>query len=198
MVETTLCVNYIMVAVRVVVVHLVVDDVLDGLEGAAAGDRIPDLVLQVAEEALLRSIIPAVALAGHGLQEICVFQLLDKGKAGVVAALVGVDDRFVVQLAAVVPDQGIHGVQDEGDFQRRAEPVCQDFPGQSIQDRGQVALSALVEQVSDVGQQHLSGTKPMEISCDSVGRYSVGTKRLCHLPVWIFFPNRTFQTVFLH
>ena len=83
--------------VVVVVVHPVIDAGKNVLKGEALGDKTGDLVLHVAEEAFLWGVIPAVAAAGHGLDEFCILQLLDEGVAGVVAALIGVDDGFVIQ-----------------------------------------------------------------------------------------------------
>ena len=48
----------------------------------------------MAEEALLRSIIPAAAPAGHGLAQTAVFEELDETQAGIVAALVAVNQRL--------------------------------------------------------------------------------------------------------
>ena len=47
------------------------------------------------EEAFLRSVIPTVTLAGHGLHKIVISQLLDELLAGIMAALVAVDNRFM-------------------------------------------------------------------------------------------------------
>ena len=55
----------------------------------------------MAEEALLRSIIPAVAPAGHGLPQAAVFEDLDETQAGIVAALVAVNQRLLIQGNAV-------------------------------------------------------------------------------------------------
>jgi hypothetical protein len=67
----------------------------------------------VAEEALLRRIVPAIALAGHGLYEIRAAQLLDEGLTGVVAALITVDDGRVVQLRPVPGTHVVYHVQHE-------------------------------------------------------------------------------------
>ncbi len=95
------------------------------------------------EEALLRGIIPAVATTRHGLDKRRILQLLDEGAAGVMTALVAVDDGFVVQGAAVLGNELVHGFQDEIHFEAQAHTVGQDFMGESVQDRGEIAPSAL-------------------------------------------------------
>ena len=70
----------------------------------------------MSEKTLLRRIVPAVAPAGHGLDELSVLQLLYKGVAGIMAALVAVDYRFVIQSAAVLGDELVGGFQDEIHF----------------------------------------------------------------------------------
>ena len=50
---------------------------------------------------ILRRIVPAVAFAGHGLAEFAVFHELYEFYADVMAALVAVDDGFLVQRDAV-------------------------------------------------------------------------------------------------
>ena len=57
---------------------------------AGTGGQI-DLILHVAEEALLGRVVPAVGPAGHGLAELAVLHQLDKPYAGVMGALVAVD-----------------------------------------------------------------------------------------------------------
>ena len=63
-----------------------------------------DLVLHVTEEALLRSIVPAVAASRHGLAKVGILQNLNELVAGVVNALIGMDDGFSVKRDAMIPD----------------------------------------------------------------------------------------------
>ena len=125
-------------------------------------------------------------------------QLPDKGRAGVVTALIRVHDGRVVQLAAVLPDHGINGLQHERDLQRGAEPVAEDFAGRGVQNRRQIAPSAVVEKIGDIRQQHLPDALTEEIALHQIRRNTAGPQRLCDLPVGISPPDRAFQTVFLH
>ena len=72
------------------------------LKGIAVENEVFDLVLHMTEEAFLWSVVPAVTASGHGLYEIGVMELLYEGIAGVMTALVAVDDGFIVKSAAVL------------------------------------------------------------------------------------------------
>ena len=111
----------------------------------------------MSEKAFLRGVVPAVAAPGHGLDEILIPEPVDEGVARVMAALVTVDNRFVVQGAAVFSDEVIYSLQDEIHLKALADAIGQNFVGVGIEERGEITLSFLsVEQISDVRQQNLS------------------------------------------
>lgn len=88
--------------VIIVIVHVVINDRFGFLEGAAGRDFVADFIFHVAEKALLRGIVPAVATAGHGLAERRVAGDLTEFPAGIVAALVTVDQRFGIKRGSMV------------------------------------------------------------------------------------------------
>lgn len=71
-----------------------VDDILDLLKPLTA--RNVDFIFHVAEETLLRGIIPAVVTAGHRLAKFSVFHDLDETVAGIVT-LVAMNQGFHAQ-----------------------------------------------------------------------------------------------------
>ena len=89
----------------------------------------------MAEEALLRGVIPAIASAGHGLYEMVVFQHLYESLACIMAPLVTVDDRRIVQCAAVLRDQPVHRLQHKIHHQVPAQLIGEDLPRKRVQDR---------------------------------------------------------------
>ncbi len=94
-----------LITVVIVIVNPIINDHLDLVEGLTV--RQVDLILHMAEETLLRSIIPVVASAGHRLPQTAVFEDLDETQTGIVAALVAVDQRLGIQGHAVFSDQDI-------------------------------------------------------------------------------------------
>ena len=152
----------------------------------------------MSEEALLGCVVPAVALPGHGLDKLVVFQLLDESVAGVMAALVRVDDGGVVQGAAVLLNQRIHRLYHEIHFQRLTQPVGQNLSGHGIQDGGKVAFSGFVEQVGDVRQEDLPGFTLEEVSLENIRSDVICLHGPCHPFVGILSPNWAFQTIFPH
>ena len=170
--------------VVVVVVHPVIDPCEDSLEGLALGDESGDLVLHVAEEALLWGVVPAVAAAGHGLDEGSVLQLLDEGVAGVVAALVGVDDDLVIQGTAVFPDELVDRVEDEVHLETEADLPGQDLVGEGVENGGEIASAVPEEQVGDICQQDLAG-RLSEPAVHEVGSDVAGGEGLGHATIGI-------------
>ncbi len=100
-----------LIPVVVVVVDPVVNGAPDIRKGGPAGALTGKLVLHVAEEALLRCVVPAVASAGHGLPQRAVLQETNELHTGVVAALIAVEDRPAVEGDPVVFHQFLHGFQ---------------------------------------------------------------------------------------
>ncbi len=99
--------------VAILVVHPVGDNSLNLLAGVAVCDHRRDLVLHMAEETLLRPVVPAVSLSGYGLDEGSVFEFLDEGIAGIVAALIAVNNGYVAQFSSVLATHGIYHLEDE-------------------------------------------------------------------------------------
>lgn len=117
----------------------------------------------MAEEALLRSIIPAVAPAGHGLPQAAVFEDLDETQAGIVAALIAVNQRLRIQGDAVFLYQDIDCLQNEVQFKGWTEDIRQDLLCKGVQDGGQVAENAAIRDVSNVCQGGLCAVHAVQI-----------------------------------
>ena len=77
----------------------------------------------MAEEAFLRSIVPAVSPTGHGLTEFFIIKDIYELVAGIVAALIGMNDRFRLEGDSMIFHQFVDGFQDEIHFQRWTEHV---------------------------------------------------------------------------
>lgn len=81
-----------LVAIIIVIVDPVINDCFDVVESLTL--RQVNLILHMAEETLLRSIVSAVFFAGHRLPQATVFKNLDETQADIVAALVAMDQSF--------------------------------------------------------------------------------------------------------
>lgn len=78
-----------LISLVIVIVGPGADRLVDLLKAGTGGQI--DLILYMAEEALLGRVVPAVGATGHGLAEPAVLHQLDKLHAGVMGALVAVD-----------------------------------------------------------------------------------------------------------
>ena len=105
-------------AVLVVIIHPAVNRGIRVCKGCPTWNLTSQLVLHVSEEALLRSVVPAVAPAGHGPAQLPALHQLDKLQAGVVGPLVAMDHSPFVQRGAMVLHQPLHHLQDKIRFQR--------------------------------------------------------------------------------
>lgn len=72
----------------VVIIHIVINDDLNLSKLSTFRKFRYDVVFHMAEEAFLRSIVPAVTPAGHGLAEFFIIQDINEFMAGIVTALV--------------------------------------------------------------------------------------------------------------
>ena len=70
--------------------------------------------------------------------------------------------------------------------------------GGGIEDGRKIAHAPVVEQVGDVGQQHLARAETVELSVNYVVEDRVGSHGGRHAAVGICLAYRAFQTVFLH
>ena len=59
----------------------------------------------MSKKTFLWGVIPTVAATGHGLDKLTVPEFLDECIAGVVAALITVDNCFIIQRASVLSDK---------------------------------------------------------------------------------------------
>ena len=130
-----------LVTVVVVVIDPIVNGTADVLEGGPERDLGSKLVLQMAEEAFLRGIVPAVTPAGHRLAQGTTPDELDEFHTGIVATLIAVKDSPVGEGNAVVLHETSHSFQDEVHFQGLAEDIGEDLLGAGIEDCGEVAVS---------------------------------------------------------
>ena len=79
----------------------------------ASCNKVRDFGLHMSIKTLLRSIVPAVSLPGHGLDKLRVFQLVDESMAGVMTSLITMNNRLVIQSAAIYRNQLVNGLDDE-------------------------------------------------------------------------------------
>lgn len=149
-----------------------VDDILDLLKPLTA--RNVDFIFHVAEETLLRGIIPAVVTAGHRLAKFSVFHDLDETVAGIVT-LVAMNQGFHAQWNTMTLYQLLYRFQNKVQFQRFAEDIRKDLLGKSVQDGREVAKPAVIGDVSNVRQQHLPGTMILKLAVYQVIRNMVGS-----------------------
>ena len=187
-----------LVAVLVVVVHRIVDDRSDLVIGIAVCDEFPDLVLHVTEKALPGCVVPAVSLPGHGLNERSIPELPDEGVAGIVAALIAVDDGRAVQLGSVLAAHSVDHVKDEVNPKIVAEPVGQHFMGTEVKDRGQIADTSSVKEVGDVGQQGLPRRIAPKLTVDLVACHMACLHGTGHTAVGVCLTNRAEKIIFQH
>ena len=78
--------------------------------------------------------VAAVSPAGHGLAEFFIIKDIYELVAGIVAALIGMNDRFRLEGDSMIFHQFVDGFQDEIHFQRWTEHVRQYLLGKGIQD----------------------------------------------------------------
>ena len=113
------------------------------------------------------------------------------------ASLVAVNDRFVVQRAAVLPNQCLYRLDHEFHFEADTDAVGQHFMRVSVQDRRKVAFSPFVEEVGDVRQQYFPDSLP-EFPVDQVLCHIACCQRLCHPSVGIRPADGTPQLILAH
>ena len=82
------------------------------------------LLLHVAEEAFLRGVVSAVSSTGHGLPRRAVLHELNKPHAGIMSALVAVDQRLRIERNAVLSNKIIDRIQNEIYLQQITELPC--------------------------------------------------------------------------
>lgn len=188
-----------MAAIIVVIIDPVVNPGLDILEALAGKDNLLDLVLHMAEETLLRSIIPAVSTSGHGLDKISLLHLLYERMARVMAALVAVNNSFIVKCAAVCGDKVLHRLQHKIHFQVHADLIRENLVSECVEHRRKItfASAAIEKQIRDVGQENLSWALT-EYTVDHIGGDVAGRDGLGHATVWMSFPYWTFQIELSH
>ena len=80
-----------------------------------AGSQI-QFILHMPKEALLRCVVPTVGFSGHGLAQMIVLNDLDEFQAGVMGALIAIDQGFRMQRNAMVFNQLIHRIKDKINF----------------------------------------------------------------------------------
>ena len=153
-----------LVAIIVVVIHPVGNNSLNLLVGVTLGDQGSNLILHMTEEALLWRVIPAIALPGHRLDKGSILELLDKGVAGIMAALIAVDNSCVIQFGSIFAAHDVNHVENKIDSKIVTEPVGQYFVCTNIQDWRQITNSASVKEVGNVCQQSFTGHIAAELS----------------------------------
>ena len=77
-----------LVTLIVVIIHIVINDDLNLSKLSTFRKSRQDVILHMTEEAFLRSVVPAVSSAGHGLAEFFIIKDIYELVAGIVAALI--------------------------------------------------------------------------------------------------------------
>lgn len=101
----------------VVIIHIVINDGLDFSKLCTFCKFRHDVVFHMAEEAFLRGVVPAVSPAGHRLAEFFVIKDIYEVVDGIVAALIGMNNRFRLKGDALIFYQLVDGFQNEIQFQ---------------------------------------------------------------------------------
>ncbi len=171
---------------------------LDGLTIKVTYESGMILEAAMAEETLLRSIIPAVATTGHRLAKFSVFHDLNETVAGIVTALVAMNQSFRTQGSTMALYQLLHRFQNKVQLQRFAENIRENLFGKCVQDGREVAKPAVIGDISDVRQQHLPGAMILKFAVYQVIRNMVGPQGLRHPSVRIGLPNRAKQPILVH
>ena len=114
-----------LVTLIVVIIHIVINDDLNLSKLSTFRKFRQDVILHMTEEAFLRSVVPAVSSAGHGLAEFFIIKDIYELVAGIVAALIGMNDRFRLEGDSMIFHQFVDGFQDEIHFQLWTEHVRQ-------------------------------------------------------------------------
>ena len=101
-----------------------------------------------------------------------ILELVDKGVAGIMAALIAVDNSCVIQLGSIFAAHGVNHVENKIDSKIVTELVGQYFMCTDIQNRGQITDPASVKKVGNICQQGLTRRIVSELSVNLV---------LCHI-----------------
>lgn len=89
----------------VVVIHVVIHNDFYFREFRASCDILLDVILHMTMKTFLRSIIPAVSPARHGLTQFLILQDVDEAITGIVASLVRMYDRLGLKRHTVIINQ---------------------------------------------------------------------------------------------
>ena len=121
--------------VIVVVINVIINLGNDLLVLAHLRDSRFNVILHVPKEALLRGIVPAIATARHRLYEFRILQLFDESVAGIMNALIAVNNGLIVQDSTMFLDQVFHRFQHKINLQVFAQLVRENLMCAGIQDR---------------------------------------------------------------
>lgn len=97
-----------LISVVIVITYVSIDFLLESLEAGTA--KVVNIVLEMTEEGFLRGIIPTVTSSGHGLTKLVFLEQLLKGRACIVAALVGMDKSSFRQFKPLLLHQFFYGI----------------------------------------------------------------------------------------
>lgn len=114
----------------------------------------------------------------HGLPQVAVFENLDETQAGIVAALVAMDQRMCIQRNTVLPDQNVNRLQNKVQFKRWTQGIRQDLFRIGIQDGRQVAERAVIWDISDICQENLAWPMLFKFPIEQIVCNRIGADRL--------------------
>ena len=125
-----------LVTVVIVIVNPIINSSFDIRKVLA--ERKVNFIFHVAEETLLRSIVPTITFPRHGLAEVGILDEPDKLAACVMAPLIAMDQRLRAEGYAMVLNKRMDGFKHKIHRKRVTEYMRQDLPGKGIQNDGKI------------------------------------------------------------
>ena len=112
--------------------------------------------------------------AGHGLAKVRVLDNLAKLLAGVMAALITVNQSFVIKSCSVALNQDVDGLKDEINLQRFTQYIGQDLERIGIFDDRQIKECSAAWNIRYISQKDLPWTVLTKLAVKKVVSYSIG------------------------
>lgn len=102
-----------LVSLGIVVINVVVDDSFHRFEVVSNLQIVFYVIFHVSEKAFLRGVVSTVFLSCHGLPQLFAFHDLNKAMAGILSALIGMDDGFLIEGYHIIANKVVDGLKDE-------------------------------------------------------------------------------------
>ena len=106
------------------------------------------------EEGFFGGVVPAVSSSGHRLSDVSVFKQIDKSYAGIMAALIGMNNGVSMDTVFMVSEEVFNSLKDEILLQRFRQHISQDLFCESVLDRREISLVSFfsIEEIGDICQ----------------------------------------------